>query len=130
MGCWCHEAVCRFGHAFPIFIFWNDCLDFTRFSRQTWRVGTARFGNGLHVSPRLIPSKGAKLCTYFAWFFCPSQLRFEPYLDIPVPISRSRLMVQFRIGSLPCLLSKAGLQGQWSPAVAPVHVVQYTCDSR
>ena len=48
-----------------------------------------KFWDGLHVSPRLAPSKGAKLCTYFAWFR-PSQLRFEPYLDIPMPISRLR----------------------------------------
>lgn len=29
--------------------------------------------DGLHVSPRLAPSKGAKLCTYLAWFFCQGQ---------------------------------------------------------
>ena len=55
--------------------------------------------DGLHVSPRLAPSKGAKLCTYFAWFFRPSQLRFEPYLDISMSISRLRLLMQFRMGS-------------------------------
>ena len=37
--------------------------------------------DGLHVSPRTAPSKGAKLCTYFAWFFRPGQLRFEPYIS-------------------------------------------------
>ena len=46
--------------------------------------------DGLHVSRGLAPSKGAKLCTYFAWFFHPSQLHFEPYLDIPMSISRLR----------------------------------------
>ena len=55
--------------------------------------------DGLHVSPRLAPSKGAKLCTYFAWFFRPSQLRFEPYLDIPMHISRLRLLMQVWMGS-------------------------------
>ena len=54
--------------------------------------------DGLHVSSRLAPSKGAKLCTYFARFFRPSQLRFEPYLDIPMSISRLLLM-QIRMGS-------------------------------
>ena len=33
--------------------------------------------DGLHVSPRLAPSKGAKLCTYFAWFLRPGRLGFE-----------------------------------------------------
>ena len=99
IGCWRHEAVCRVGHAFPIFIFWNDCLEFTRFSGK--HAGSAPQGGGwfLHVSPRLAPSKGAKLCTYFAWFFRPSQLRFEPYLDIPMSISRLRLLMQLRMGS-------------------------------
>ena len=55
--------------------------------------------DGLHVSPRLAPSKGAKSCTYFAWFFRPSQLRFEPYLDIPMSISRLRLLMHFWKGS-------------------------------
>ena len=60
-----------------------------------------KVGDGLHVFPRLAPSKGAKLCTYFAWFFRPS--RFEPYLDIPMSLSRLRLLMQFRMGphSLP-----------------------------
>ena len=34
---------------------------------------------GLHVSPRTAPSKRAKLCTYFAWFLRPSQLKTVPY---------------------------------------------------
>ena len=55
--------------------------------------------DGLHVSPRLAPSKGAKLCTYLAWFFCLSQLRFEPYLEFPMSISRLRSLMQFRMGS-------------------------------
>ena len=58
-----------------------------------------RVWDGCHVSPRTAPSKGAKLCTYFAWFFHPSQLTFEPYYDIPMPISRLQLLLQFRMGS-------------------------------
>ena len=29
LGHWHCEAVCQFGHAFPIFIFWRCCLEFT-----------------------------------------------------------------------------------------------------
>ena len=54
---------------------------------------------GLHVSPRTAPSKGAKLCTYFAWFLRPTQLKSVPYFEIPMPISRLRLLMQFRMGS-------------------------------
>ena len=58
-----------------------------------------RVWDGCHVSPRTAPSKGAKLCTYFAWVFRPSQLSFEPYYEVPMPMSRLRLLMQFRIGS-------------------------------
>ena len=34
-----------------------------------------RVWDGLHVSPRTAPFKRAKLCTYFAWFLRPSQLK-------------------------------------------------------
>ena len=54
---------------------------------------------GLHVSPRTAPSKRAKLCAYFAWFLRPSQLKTAPYFEIPMPISRLRLLMQFRMGS-------------------------------
>ena len=54
---------------------------------------------GLHVSPRTAPSRGAKLCTYFAWFLRPTQLKTLPYLEILMPISRLRLLLQFRMGS-------------------------------
>ena len=42
---------------------------------------------------------GAKLCTYFAWFLRPSQLKTVPYFELPMPISRVRLLMQFRMGS-------------------------------
>ena len=47
-----------------------------------------RVWDGLHVSPRTAPSKRAKLCTYFAWFLRPSQLKTVPYFELPMPISR------------------------------------------
>ena len=53
----------------------------------------------LHVSPRTAPSKGAKLCAYHHWFGRPSNLRFEPYYELPMGISKLRALVQFRLGS-------------------------------
>ena len=47
-----------------------------------------RVWDGLHVSPRTAPSKRAKLCTYFAWFLRPSQLKTVPLFELPMPISR------------------------------------------
>ena len=67
---------------------------------STWRASIAKFGMVIwHVSPRLAPTKGAKLCTYFAWSFRSGQLRFEPYLDVPMPLFRLRILMQFRMGS-------------------------------
>ena len=43
---------------------------------------------GLHVSPWIAPSKGAKLCTYLAWFLRPSTLKPVTYFEIAMPISR------------------------------------------
>ena len=54
---------------------------------------------GLHVFPRTAPSKGAKLCTYFAWFLRPNQLSTVPYFEIPMPNARLRLLIQFCMGS-------------------------------
>ena len=103
LGCWRHEAVCRFGHAFPIFIFWNNCLEVTRFPGKHGGSAPQVLGCSACV-PKADSVQGsqdlaAKLCTYFAWFFCPSQWRLEPYLDIPMSISRLRLLIQFRKGS-------------------------------
>ena len=41
-----------------------------------------------HVSPRTAPSKRAKLCTYHHWFSRPSNLRFEPYFELPMGIRK------------------------------------------
>ena len=86
------------GHAFPISSSGIIALNSLGFQanmegqhRKVW--------DGLHVSPRLAPSKGAKLCTYFAWFFRQGRLGFEPYFGIPMPLSRMRLLMQFRMGS-------------------------------
>ena len=55
-----------------------------------------RVWDGLHVSPRTAPSKRAKLCTCFAWFLRHGHLRTMPCFEIPLPISRLQLLMQFR----------------------------------
>ena len=52
----------------------------------------------LHVSPRTAPSKGAKPCANHHWFGRPSNLRCEPYYELPMGISKLRALVQFRLG--------------------------------
>ena len=53
----------------------------------------------LHVSPRTAPSKGVKLCAYHHWFGRPSNLRFEPYYDLPMGFITLRALVRCRLGS-------------------------------
>ena len=43
---------------------------------------------GLHVSPKMAPSKRAKLCTYFALALRPSQLKAVPYEKSKEPYNR------------------------------------------
>ena len=72
-----------------------DSLEFmgslAKRSEQVWGI--------LHVSPRTAPSKGAKLCTCHHWFGRPSNLRFEPYYELPMGISKLQALVQLRLGS-------------------------------
>ena len=42
-----------------------------------------RTWDGLHVSPRAAPSKGAKLCTYHHWFGRSNKVHCEPYYELP-----------------------------------------------
>ena len=76
----------------------------------------------LHVSPWTAPSKGVKLCTYHHWFGRPSNLRFEPYYELPVSISKLRALVQSRLGShtLP------SEQGRFARPALPSHLCRCT----
>ena len=86
-----------------------------------------RVWDGLHVSPRTAPSKRAKLCTYFAWFLRPSQLKSVPYFELPMPISRVQLLMQFRMGSHALPVE----QGRLAKPAVPRHLRRCTlCRTR
>ena len=78
-----------------------------------------RTWDGLHVSPWAAPSKGAKLCTYFAWFLRSSQLKTVPYFELPMPISRVRLLMQFRMGSHALPVEQGRLAKTCRPPASP-----------
>ena len=81
----------------------------------------------LHVSPRTAPSKGAKLCTYHHWFGRPSSLRFQPYYELPMDITRLRALVQFRLGSHTLPIE----QGRIARPAIPRNLCQCTvCDTQ
>ena len=83
--------------------------------------------SGLHVSPRTAPSKGAKLCTYFAWFLRPTQFKMVPHFEIPMPIPRLQLLMQFRMGSHALPVEQGSLA---RPAI-PRHLRRCTlCETR
>ena len=95
-----------------------DSLGFM--SRSAKRRG--QVWEDLHVSPRTAPSKGAKLCTYHHWFGRPSNLRFEPYYDLPMGISKLRALVQFRLGSHTLPVE----QGRFARPAVPRHLRRCT----
>ena len=97
LGWWHCQAVQPSWHGLAVFVFWHNSPESLGF--QAKMKGQLCNWNGLHVSPRTAPSKRAKLCMYFAWFLCPSQLKTVPYFEIPMPISRLQMLMQFRMGS-------------------------------
>ena len=114
----------------PIGILLNHGLFFGCLpSDHTWRWTLAGFmdrlagarqrtWDGLHVSPRAAPSKGAKLCTYHHWFGRPNKVHCEPYYELPMSITRLRALVQFRLGSHPLLAE----QGRCAMPSLPRHL--------
>ena len=81
----------------------------------------------VHVSPRTAPSRKAKLCTYFAWFLRPSQLKTLPYFEIPMPLSRLQLLMRSRMGSHALLVE----QGRLARPAIPQHLRRCTlCETR
>ena len=63
---------------------------------------------------------------YFAWFFRAGHLRFKPHLDIPMPLSRLRSLMQFRMGSHSLPVE----QGRLARPMVPPQLRQCTlCDT-
>ena len=88
-------------------------------------IGLAALAKSI-VSLRTAPSKGAKLWTYFARVFRPRQLSFEPYYEVPMPIPRLRLLMQFRMGSHSLPVE----QGRLARPAIPRHLRRCTfCDT-
>ena len=81
----------------------------------------------LNVSPQTAPSKRAKLCAYHHWFARPSNLRFEPYYELPMGIRKLRALVQFRLGSHALPIE----QGRFARPAVLRHVRRCTvCDTQ
>lgn len=53
---------------------------------------------GLHLSPRLAPSRGIHRCTYLRWFIRPSHIRKQKLLFTPMSARKIRLFLRFRMG--------------------------------
>lgn len=121
------EALSQFGPALPN---WLSALHLPSRIAALNSLGVqasiegqhCRAWGSLHVSPPRAPPKGAKLCTCFAWVFRPAQMRFQPKLDIAMPITRLRVLMQFRMGSH-CLSAE---QGRLARPILPRHLRQCT----
>ena len=116
----------RLGMVSPFSSSGMTCLNSLGFQANV-KGQLCRIWDGLHVSPRTAPSKRAKLCTYFAWFLRPSQLKTVPYFELPMPISRVRLLMQFRMGSHALPVE----QGRLAKPAVPRHLRRCTlCGTR
>ena len=87
--------------AITVFIFWHCIAELPRGSGD--HGGSAQKGSGwsacLPKNSSLQEDSLQEPCTYFAWFLRSSQLKTVPYFEIPMSISRLRLLMQFRMGS-------------------------------
>ena len=89
------------------------------------RVSSQRFGMVCMSPQEQLPSKGP--CTYFSWFLRPSQLKTVPYFEVLMPMSRLRLLMQFRIGSH----ALSAEQGRLARPTIPRHLRRSTlCETR
>jgi hypothetical protein len=73
---------------------------------------------GLSISPRTCPSRGAQLCTYLRWFARPSLLppRFSA-LRLPIGVRRLRIFLRFRMGCHGLPVDVGGAQGYLARSV-------------
>ena len=74
-----------------------------------------------------LPPEGQNSAHNFAWFLRPSQLKTVPYFELPMPISRVRLLMQFRMGSHALPVE----QGRLAKPAVPRHLRRCTlCGTR
>ena len=86
-----------------------------------------RIWENVAESPRTAPSKGAKLCTYHRWFSPPDRLHSAPYHQLPMPITKLRALLQFRMGSHALPVE----QGRFARPVVPRNLRRCTlCSTR
>ena len=128
-GNWAGGIVKRYGRlgmASPFSSSGVTCLNSLRF-QANMEGRLKKVWGGLHVSLRTAPSNRAKLCTCFAWFLRPGQLKTVPYFEIPMPISGLQLLMQFRMGSHTLPME----QGRLARPAVPRHLRRCTlCGTR
>jgi hypothetical protein len=82
-----------------------DSMDLIDLSCLIGKLGChqSRVWDGLDICPRTCPSVGAKLCTYYRWFFPPHRpyslsTRAPHVLRLPLSAGRMRQYLRFRMG--------------------------------
>jgi hypothetical protein len=90
------------GYVLTIRVDSMDLIDLGCLARKLDRH-QSRVWDGLDVCPRTGPSAGAKLCTYYRWFFPPHRpyslsMRAPHVLGLPLSARRMRQFLRFRMG--------------------------------
>ena len=87
-------AVCWFGHGISISGGRVRNIDGPAF-RKAMLAQHMSIWEGLHILPRGVPSRGAKLCTYLRWFARPDKVNTEPYYELPLLMTKLRSNLHF-----------------------------------
>lgn len=113
----CRDAVCHnvknwawgmyhslqaVGYVLPIRIDAMECIDLGCLERKL-EHRLSRVWDEQHVCPRTCPSMGARLCTYYRWFFPSHQpyrlsSRHPHVLRLPLSARRLQTFLRFRMG--------------------------------
>ncbi len=83
----------------PLLVVSSGRLTSRLFERQCCpRRCLSQSKQGLHMSLRVASSPRVKLCTYFHWFARPDRV-LEPFNELPMCITKLRVLFHFRMGS-------------------------------
>ena len=96
-------------------------------SRERFLTGHPRQKDVASCLQQLLDLGASIAFMVFAWFLRPSQLKTVPYFELPMPISRARLLMQFRMGSHALPVE----QGRLARPAVPRHLRRCTlCGTR
>jgi hypothetical protein len=91
------KEVLAVGYPYPVDAHSLHAIDL-RAIKELLRSRASSAWRDLSVIPQLCPSDRAQLCSYHRWFRRPAHVSRRALLFLPIPVSRLRLFLRFRMG--------------------------------